>query len=292
MKKKNPCIAVIGGDNRQGYLADALAKDGMDVIVNGLEKFPGLHKARFLSDTAEAIEQADIIILPVPVSHDGVTVNAPYSYSVIYLSDVLAAAAPDQLILGGKIDPGFRASLADQGLHAIDYLAREELSIRNAIPTAEGALAIAIGETSVTLFGSKCLVIGYGRLGKILAAYLRDLGAQVTVSARKQADLAWILAAGCQPVRTADIYGELGSYDVIFNTVPALILGRRELQKCRQDAVIIDLASAPGGLDYDVAQQLGIKAIQALSLPGKIAPASAALIIKDTILNIIREETV
>lgn len=292
MKKKNPCIALIGGDNRQGYLADALARDGMDVIVNGLEKFPGLHKARFLSDTAEAIELADIVILPVPVSHDGVTVNAPYSYSVIYLSDVLAAAAPDQLILGGKIDPGFKGSLADQGLHAIDYLDREELSIRNAIPTAEGALAIAIDETSVTLFGSKCLVIGYGRLGKVLAAYLKDLGAQTTVSARKQADLAWILAAGCRPVRTADIYGDLGSYDVIFNTVPALILGRRELQKCRQDAVLIDLASSPGGLDYDAAQQLGIKAIQALSLPGKIAPASAALIIKDTILNIIREETV
>ncbi|MCI8360123.1 MAG: dipicolinate synthase subunit DpsA [Clostridiales bacterium] len=292
MKKKNPCIAVIGGDNRQGYLADALAGDGMDVIVNGLEKYPGLHKTRFISDTAEAIEQADILILPVPVSHDGVTVNAPYSYAVIYLSDILAMAAPDQLILGGKIDAGLRASLADQGLRAIDYLAREELSVRNAVPTVEGALAIAINETPITLFGSRCLVIGYGRLGKVLAACLKHLGAQVTVSARKQSDLAWILTAGCRPVQTAGIYEELDGYDVIFNTAPALLLGRRELQKCRQDTVIIDLASAPGGLDYDAAQQLGIKAIQALSLPGKTAPASAALIIKDTIFNIIREETV
>ena len=292
MKKKNPCIAVIGGDNRQGYLADALARDGMDVIVNGLEKYPGLHKTKFLSDTVEAIERADIIILPVPVSHDGVTVNAPYSYSVIYLSDVLAAASPDQLILGGKIDPSLASSLADQGLTGVDYLAREELSIRNAIPTVEGALAIAIKETPVTLFGSKCLVIGYGRLGKVMSARLKDLGAVVTVSARKQADLAWILANGCDPIRTADIYGSLEDYDVIVNTVPALILTRRELQKCRPDTVIIDLASAPGGLDYDAAQQQGVKAIQALSLPGKIAPASAALIIKDTILNIIREETI
>lgn len=292
MKNKHPCIAVIGGDNRQGYLAGALSEAGMDVIVNGLEKFPGLKDARFISDTAEAIEQADVIVLPVPVSHDGITVNAPYGYSVIYLSDVLAAAGPDQLILGGKIEPGLAASIADQGLRAADYLAREELSIRNAIPTAEGALAIAIKETPITLFGSDCLVIGYGRLGKLMAARLQDMGAKVTVSARKQSDLAWILAGGYQPIQTGDIYPVLDRFDLIFNTVPACILGHAELKKIKSSGVIIDLASAPGGVDYAAAQQLGVKAIQALSLPGKTAPASAADIIKDTIINIIREEAI
>lgn len=292
MRKKGPCIAVIGGDNRQGYLADALAQDGMEVVVVGLEKFPGLHNTRFVSDAVEAVEEADVIILPMPVSHDGVTVNAPYSYAVIYLSDLVAAALPEQLILGGKFDRTLADELAGQGLHAIDYLGREELAIRNAVPTAEGALAIAVNETKVTLFGSKCLVIGYGRLGKVLAADLKALGAHVTVSARKQSDLAWILAGGCRPVQTAEIYGELPEYDLIFNTVPALVLGRKELQKCRPETVVIDLASSPGGLDYTAAQQLGLKCIQALSLPGKTAPASAAIIIKDTILNIIREETI
>ncbi|HIZ83358.1 MAG TPA: dipicolinate synthase subunit DpsA [Firmicutes bacterium] len=292
MRKKGPCIAVIGGDNRQGYLADALAQDGMEVMVVGLEKFPGLHNTRFVSDAVEAVEEADVMILPMPVSHDGVTVNAPYSYAVIYLSDLVAAASPEQLILGGKFDRALADELAGQGLHAIDYLEREELAIRNAVPTAEGALAIAINETKVTLFGSKCLVIGYGRLGKVLAADLKALGAQVTVSARKQSDLAWILAGGCRPVQTAEIYEGLPDYDLIFNTVPALVLGRKELQKCRPETVVIDLASSPGGLDYTAGQQLGLKCIQALSLPGKTAPASAAVIIKDTILNIIREETI
>ena len=292
MRKKGPCIAVIGGDNRQGYLADALAQDGMEVIVAGLEKFPGLHNTRFISDAVEAVEEADVIILPMPVSHDGVTVNAPYSYAVIYLSDLVAAASPEQLILGGKFDRALADELAGQGLHAIDYLEREELAVRNAVPTAEGALAIAINETKVTLFGSKCLVIGYGRLGKVLAADLKALGAHVTVSARRQSDLAWILTGGYRPVQTAEIYGELPEYDLIFNTVPALVLGRKELQKCRPETVVIDLASLPGGLDYTAAQQLGLKCIQALSLPGKTAPASAAVIIKDTILNIIREETI
>lgn len=292
MRKKGPCIAVIGGDNRQGYLADALAQDGMEVIVAGLEKFPGLHNTRFISDAMEAVEEADVIILPMPVSHDGVTVNAPYSYAVIYLSDLVAAASPEQLILGGKFDRALADELAGQGLHAIDYLEREELAVRNAVPTAEGALAIAINETKVTLFGSKCLVIGYGRLGKVLAADLKALGAHVTVSARRQSDLAWILTGGYRPVQTAEIYGKLPEYDLIFNTVPALVLGRKELQKCRPETVVIDLASLPGGLDYTAAQQLGLKCIQALSLPGKTAPASAAVIIKDTILNIIREETI
>lgn len=292
MRKKGPCIAVIGGDNRQGYLADALAQDGMEVIVAGLEKFPGLHNTRFISDAVEAVEEADVIILPMPVSHDGVTVNAPYSYAVIYLSDLVAAASPEQLILGGKFDRALADELAGQGLHAIDYLEREELAVRNAVPTAEGALAIAINETKVTLFGSKCLVIGYGRLGKVLAADLKALGAHVTVSARRQSDLAWILTGGYRPVQTAEIYGKLPEYDLIFNTVPALVLGRKELQKCRPETVVIDLASLPGGLDYTAAQQLGLKCIQALSLPGKTAPASAAVIIKDTILNIIREETI
>lgn len=292
MKSKHPCIAVIGGDNRQGFLAGALAEDGLDVIVNGLEKLPGLQGARFVSDTAEAVLEADAIVLPMPVSHDGVTVNAPYGYSVIYLTDILAAAGPDQLILGGKIDSSLFQSIDELGLKAVDYLAREELSIRNAIPTAEGALAIAIKETPITLFGSKCLVIGYGRLGKVMAARLGSMGADVTVSARKQADLAWILAGGFKPVQTGEIYHSLDQYDLVFNTVPACILGRAELQKMKSQAVIIDLASAPGGVDFTAAQQMGIKAIQALSLPGKVAPASAADIIKDTIINILREEAI
>lgn len=288
--KKSKVIAVIGGDNRQGYLAASLSDDGYTVFTNGLEKLPtkgGLGKVTVTRSVREAVSAADVVILPMPVSRDNITVNAPYSYHTIYLSDVVAAVKPEQLITGGIIKDEFRETLDTATL--VDYLAREELAVMNAIPTAEGAIEIAMRECEITLFGAECLIIGNGRIGKVLSKMLTSLNANVTVSARKQSDFAWIKAGGAAPVNTADLYSCIGKYDIIFNTVPHLILTKKEIKKCKENALIIDLASAPGGVDFESAEMYKIKAIQALSLPGKVAPISAAAIIKDTILNIMNE---
>lgn len=159
----------------------------------------------------------------------------------------------------------------------------------NAVPTAEGAVEIAMSETPFTLHGSKCLVTGYGRIGKILSKMLRGIGARVSVEARKYADLALIEGNSCEAVSLGELSHHVGEYDVIFNTVPTLLFDREMLEKVKKDVLIIDLASRPGGVDFDAAAQLGVKVIWALSLPGKVAPVSAGMIIKDTIIHVLNE---
>lgn len=159
-----------------------------------------------------------------------------------------------------------------------------------AIPTAEGAIQIAMEELCITLHDARALVIGNGRIGKLLSARLAGLGAHVTVSARSNADFAWINAMGMQALDTRSLAGHLAPFDVIFNTAPTRVLGNAELAEMQEETLILDLASKPGGVDFAAAQQLGRRAIWALSLPGKVAPMSSAVAIRDTIYHVLQEE--
>ena len=161
--------------------------------------------------------------------------------------------------------------------------------IAYAFPTAEGAIQIALEEMPVTLHGSRALVIGYGRLGKALAPRLAGLGAKVSVAARKYADLAWAEGFGFGTEHTGELKGWLCGYDLVVNTVPVRVLREAELADLKPGCLVIDLASKPGGVDFDAAARLGVKAFWALSLPGKVAPVTAGKSIKTTIYNILTE---
>jgi dipicolinate synthase subunit A len=177
----------------------------------------------------------------------------------------------------------------EQGLFVIDYFDREELAVANAVATAEGAVKLIMEETPITVCGAKCLVIGYGRIGKILSHRLRELGANVTVSARRYSDFQWIRAFGCTPADTGQLRDILGRFDIIVNTVPARLLGEELLRRVRPGALCMDLASKPGGMDFAAASRLGLKAMWALSLPGEIAPETSGENIKNTLYNILSE---
>ena len=160
--------------------------------------------------------------------------------------------------------------------------------MRNAAATAEGAVEIAMREYDRTICGSRCLVTGFGRIGKALAWALRGLGASVSVSARKPADLAWIEVYGYTPVKSDEICrGE--NYDIIFNTVPAMVFSESVLSRIHPSTLMIDLASMPGGIDFDAARKRGLRTVHALSLPGKTAPRAAGEIIKNTIYTMMEE---
>ena len=275
-------ISVIGGDLRQLTLARLLREDGYTVKIAGFDK--GVEN---VYKTSDDIWESDVIILPIPASHDGLTVNAPYSEKPIpIISDKLTDKT---LILGGNISPQLEEIFSLSKTKYVDYLKREELMIRNAIPTAEGAIELAFSEMPITLHSSKCLVVGYGRIGKILSSMLKGLGASVTVSARKHSDLAWISARGFSPIHNSEIKKIISEFDVIFNTVPAMVLDNAILRDVNPDSLIIDLASKPGGVDFATAKDLGLKAIWSLGLPGKVAPITSGEIIKDTVINILKE---
>ena len=282
-------VSVIGGDLRQLTLAELLTKEGYDVKVIGFGENSMSSKYKTAKDINEASE-SDIIILPMPVTLDFKNINTPFDKNLISLDELSRIVKKDALILGGRITKEIFDLFKEN--RCIDYYQREELMIKNAVPTAEGAIEIALSETPITLSESNCLVIGYGRIGKVLSKLLKSLGANVTVSARKYSDLAWIDVNGYSSVHNDELKSVANNFDVIFNTAPALILDEEILKTISRDCVLIDLASKPGGVDFEKARDLGLKVIWALSLPGKCAPLSSGKIIKETILNILYEQGV
>lgn len=278
-------FGVIGGDKRQIALAESIAADGYSVYAYGFDNVESIKgvKAVELNDIALV---CDNIVLPLPVTSDGRHLNAPYCTKKIILDDCFAELMKNKQVFGGMMGRLYQTSDIWDEIDAFDYFTREELAVRNAVPTAEGAIEIGMKEYPGTINGSKCLVVGYGRIGKMLSWMLRGIGAKVTVSARNQIDLAWIESLGYQGIHTTEICNE-AQYDIIYNTAPALIFTRKLLSKISSDTLLIDLASSPGGVDYEAAEKLEIKVIKALSLPGKVAPKAAGEIIKNTIYNII-----
>ena len=280
MKKS---VFILGGDLRQITVKNLLEREGFDVTALGLSEG---------EIQLDKLKKADILIFPVPTSNDGVTLNAPLSKTKTDLSEIIGEINGKCLVLGAKMPENFVKMITEKGAKYIDYFSREELIVKNAIPTAEGALEIALSEMPITVFGSKTLVIGYGRVGKVLSEKFRDLGSNVTVSARKCSDFAWIEEKGLNAVHTESISECLAGFDLIINTVPTRILDGNALKNVRNDALILDLASKPGGVDFEAAKRLGKNVIWALSLPGKTAPITSGKIIKETIMNILLETEV
>ena len=279
--KKSVC--VLGGDLRQETVKKLLEEENFCVTALGLEE-GGI--------PLEDIKKADILIFPIPATADGVTLNAPLSKSKTELSAIIERIDKNCLVLGAKM-PEFAVKLIKKrGASYIDYFEREELIIKNAIPTAEGTIEIALSEMPITLFESRVLVIGYGRVGKVIAEKFRLLGSKVFVSARKCEDFAWIGEKGMKAVHTAALADAVSEFDLVINTVPAEVLTESVLKNIREDALIIDVASKPGGVDFEAAKRLGKNVIWALSLPGKTAPITSGKIIKETIMNILSETEV
>ena len=274
-------ISVLGGDLRQARLAELLLADGLDAVTWGLEGGEAPNPVPL----GRALER-DIIVLPLPVCRGG-GLNLPLTDTALDAEQLWKRLRYDQLLLGGQTGELAPRLMADYGLTLLDYYAREETQIANAVPTAEGAIQRAMEATERTLHGSRCLIIGFGRIGKALARRLQGLGAQVAVFARRFSDQAWVEASGCEVFRFAA--GELGRFDLIFNTAPALVLDAGRLAELQEDCVVLELASPPGGVDLDAAGRLGRRVISAAGLPGKVAPVTAAAAIRDSVYHILEE---
>lgn len=289
--QKPETFTIVGGDLRYVYLAGQLAEDGYKVIAVGFDNADLPPCVAGCTDVSQAIALGDAVILPMPISSDGKTINAPFSRSCLPLEQLYAAVDPTQPVFGGRGSADIVAAFERRGVTLYDILEREELTVANAVPTAEGALQLALEELPVTIDGSRALVVGYGRIGKILARMLTALGADVTVAARKPSDREWARVQGCTAVHTAALH-TLPPMDVVFNTAPSMLLTRAVLETFSPRALLIDLASRPGGIDFDAAARLHLKTIWALSLPGRVAPKTAGAIIGRTVLNILEEVTV
>ena len=280
-------IAVLGGDARQAALAAMLADCGYETATWAVEGDVG-NAVRCLQWRA-ALMSADAVILPIVAEDEMGRLNAPFALDgaqIPVLNDILEAS--DAMIFGGKLPQDFVNRSAAYGRKVIDYFFSEDLQILNALPTAEGAIAVALDNLDVTIYASKILVVGYGRIGKTLSSILHRMGANVDVAARRGSDLARIEIEGIRPQRLfGDSLASLvsGEYDAVFNTVPCVLFNSEVLRNANPKTLYIDLASSPGGFDLLAASERGLRVLKALSLPGKYFPRSAGNIIGKTILN-------
>lgn len=239
-------FAVVGSDARQAAAGRALARAGY--TVGGVQQLP----------------QADCILLPLPLEQSGLP-----------LAQLLGMAKPGALALGGKVTDSARTIARAAGVELVDYFARPELTVYNAIPTAEGCIGILLERRSRTLWGAAVLVLGFGPVGRALAVRLAALGARVTVAARRPVQRAMAEEQGLRAVPLTDLAAAAAAFDTVVNTIPALVLTAAVLAALPKGCLIVDLASKPGGTDFAAARRLGHTALHALSLPTVWAPETA-----------------
>lgn len=280
-------ISIIGGDLRIVKLAEMLIEEGVEVFTYGLDKSE-IEEAKKCETISELVSASDIILGPIPFSSNNKTINTPFSDKKVEIAELFDNISGKTLI-AGAIKQDVYELASEKNIKVIDILKREELAVLNAVSTAEGTIKIAIEETPRNLHGSNILVMGFGRIGKILSNMLKGLGANVACEARKNSDLAWIKAYGYEPIPLPTLKENLNNFDVIINTIPYIVLDKDNLENVRKDALIIDVASNPGGVDREAVKERKIKFIWALSLPGKVAPVTSAEFIKETLYNIFNE---
>ncbi len=283
-----PCtVTVVGGDRRMHHAAAHLAEAGCAVRFLGGGVPETDFSARVCTGLAAALRDADILLLPLPASRDGETVACPLDPSCrVTLAELHEhlLARPELRLFGGLLSPILTDGLPAE--QAVDYYEDEALLLRNAYLTAEGAVMLAMEQTDHALRGSTVAVIGYGRIGKLLADLLLSLGAEVTVCARRRDALLWAAQTGCHPLRLGNpdragggLFPLCYGHSVIFNTVPSHVLGREVLLRMEPGTVLIDLASAPFGAEDEDIREAGesghIRYIRAPSLPGRYAPRDA-----------------
>ncbi len=282
MKKQ---VLLIGGDQRTSYLAKILVNNNFNVLVYGMEQYPSMP---FNVTLTRQLGYANLYILPIPFTKDGITINAPFSVSPILINDVLKLCHSGDILMGGNIPDWVTEKAHSQNSVVYDYGKSETFACENALPTAEGTLEIIMNQTPYVLEGKTICVVGFGRIGKVLAKKLKALDCNVTVTARQAHQLQDIRALGYTPTETNKL-SRADPFDIIVNTVPSLVVDENVLKKQKNNCLIIDLASKPGGVDFEYAKTMGLKVIHALSLPAKHAPATAATIIANAILEFLHE---
>lgn len=275
-------ILILGGDNRSLYLGEYLEKQHYRVC------YYAFNQADCYENLTDAINEADFIILPLPLTRDRLTLNTPLYDGTVTLADIYALSVSGKIFFGGQMPKSFCEELDARGAEWCDYILLDELAIYNAIPTAEGVVKVLVEELPITIHGMKCAVTGYGRVGKILAQTLKALGADVTIFARKQKDFADAFAKSITAKDFTELTSDYHDFDALINTVPQKVLSDKELDNINPECVLVEIASAPFGIDFQSAKEKAFNVIKAGSLPGKVAPKSAGEIIGRSILPIIR----
>lgn len=282
-------VAVIGGDARQIEVARALSAFYKKVGIFGHPPLNLPDSVELVTDLSKAVTDTEIIILPISGMNDRGLVRSYQADEFIDFGSCFYRLSEQTLLVTGQLSLKWLQTAKEMRINVLQYADDDEIAILNSIPTAEGAVQIAMENLPITIHGSRVVVIGFGRVGVTTARMFKSLGARVIVSARRGALLARAIELNLETVWQRDLAKVLPSADIIINTVPALVLGKNELAEVSQEALIIDLASPPGGTDFEEAERLKLNSILASGLPGKVAPKTAGKILATAIPRIISD---
>lgn len=278
-------ILIAGGDMRQIYCAKRLSQEFETKLIGfDRDSLPDEFELPFADISSP--KKYDCAVLPVPPLDDKGNIYTPCSSETLTLQALQGLLTEKPVIFAGKANEKLKKAFPNAIIS--DYLLSEELNIKNAVPTAEGAVQLALEELPVTLNELKVLVVGMGRIGTALVRILQGFGADISAAVHSPRGAAKARLYGVKAVPTK----RLGNnYGLVFNTAPKLIFDRSTLEKFDDRTLFIDLASKPGGIDFEAALNLGLKVIWALGLPGKTAPVTSGEIIAETISSMLAERS-
>ncbi len=248
--------SFVGSDERTNYLRKMFLEEGYEITD---------------------ILKSDIVVTSIPFSKNDKTLNS----EDLSVEDFIRLTK-NKIVITGSIKEYIKAKF-DKSTKIIDIMKCDELAIKNAVPTAEGAIFTAMKNSKTTITNSKCLVLGFGKIGKNLALKLKGMDANVTCQARKEIDFSTIESLGMKYLDISKLQEKISEYEYIFNTIPYLILDSKVLKNVSKDSIIVDLASVPGGVDFEFARKNNLNVEWSLGLPSKIAPKSAAKYLKEQI---------
>lgn len=283
-------FALCGGDKRIARLATLLIEDGYGVRAWALEDAPLIDGVRRCGTAEECVNGAGCIVLPMPCAPQRGMLSTPLSPRRHCLGELFAAVPPGALVCAGSVTEEVRTLAEERGARLRDYGALESFRAANSAATAEGTIGELLHETPGLLCGCRAVITGCGRITRALAPRLAALGMRVTVSSRSADSLAWAWALGFSAVPLEKLETALNGADVVINTAPALVLTASRLTELPEGALVLDLASKPGGTDFDAARAFGIRALSAPGLPGKWSPDAAAGAVRDAIYRIMEDE--
>ncbi len=274
-------LTIAGGDLRMLTVAELFSQRGVQCNAFGFDKCgEKVPHVEYTDNLESAIKNADVVILPFPCQKDGF-LNTPFSGRRTEIDSLFELGGETALFIGGR--------LPKSGENLMDYSEQEDFLLRNAVPTAEGAVALAMQMMTTTIQGSEITVLGYGRIGSYLSRILHQLGAKVTVVARSAKSRTLAEISGVCAVGFDDCEAPLSCADMVFNTVPFKVIGERELSAIGSGTAIIDLASLPGGADETECIKHKVLLVRALGLPGKVAPKTAGKAVFETVLRLLSD---
>ena len=277
-------IVIIGGDKRQRYLKDYLTEKGYNISSYGLFDWD--------DDTDKLksiINEDSVIVLPLPATRNDKTIVMPFSKREISIDRLMSLLGKNNIVFGGIIKGELLSRLRETDIPFVDYYDNEFIE-KNAVLTAFGALKILLEHIDFALPLGKYAITGYGRVAKETASLLTSLSCDVTVFARNSSQRDDAMIKGCKSEPLTQLPLQSDKFDIVINTVPSNVINEDAISNMKKSCKIIELASAPYGLDFNMARNHSIDVVKAFSLPGKYTPKTAGEIIGKKICNTLHKE--